>query len=83
MHVDVQFKSNLLYCAVHVDRRFKSNLLCCAVHVEGDENHLLSRDKKFCSEMPVWESRYKLVVTPREFSVFIPIDLTRWNCSHC
>ena len=35
--------------------------------------------KMFCSETPVWE----LVVTHQEFSVFIPFDLTKWNCSNC
>ena len=39
--------------------------------------------KKFCSETTVWESCYKLVVTPQVVSVFIPIDLTKWNRSHC
>ena len=33
--------------------------------------------------MPVWESRYKLVVMPQVVSVFIQIDLTKGNRSHC
>ena len=39
--------------------------------------------KKFFSERTVWESCYKLVVTPQMVSVFTPIDLTKWNLSYC
>ena len=46
---------------------------------DSKKNHA----KKFCSETTVWESCYKLLVSPQVVSVFIPIDLTKWNRFHC
>ena len=37
----------------------------------------------FYSDSQVWESRYKLVVTFRVVCLFMPIELTKWNRSHC
>ena len=46
-------------------------------------NYLVKHAKKFCSVTTVWESCYKVVVTPQVVSVFIPFDLTKWNRFHC
>ena len=68
----------LIRFLVHVISDTQFACISLIVRMRIQFNHA----KKFCSETTVWESCYKLVVTPQVVSVFIPIDLTKWNRFH-
>ena len=54
---------------------------CCILHVDYRSNMGMPRNSTL--KPPAWEPRYKLVITSQLVCVFMPIDLTKWNRSHC